>query len=135
MIALEKQSSSDILDFHIVSVLTWKKDYSEQLVDRTAMVILYRKNAGQYNKSVNYTFQIAINDISTLIIDRNKKLRLFGKYTTDSLKTSQISQELNLLLMLRTSVLLNEEIVHFHWRCLHCNILDVLKVTHSVLQE
>lgn len=64
--------------------------------------------------SVNYAFQIGDNDISTLLIDRNKKLRLFGKYTTDSLKTSQISQELSLLLKLRMNVLLNEEIVHFH---------------------
>lgn len=78
------------------------------------MVILYRKNAKQYNKSVNYNFQIASNDISTLLIDRSKKLRLFGKYTTDSLKTSQISQELNILLMLRMNLLLDEEIVHFH---------------------
>ena len=81
---------------------------------RTTMVILYRRNAGQYSNSVNYTFQIANNDISTLLIDRNKKLRSLGKYTTDSLKTSQISQELNLLFVLRMNVLLNEEIVHFH---------------------
>lgn len=41
---------------------------------RTTMVILYRRNAGQYNKNVNYTFQIANNDRSTLLTDRNKKI-------------------------------------------------------------
>lgn len=81
---------------------------------RATMVVLSRKNARQYSKSVNYSFQIASNDISTLLIGRSKKLRLFGKYTTDSLKTSQISQELNILLMLRMNVLLDEEIVRFH---------------------